>query len=103
MRYTFTAFNLLHCKRLNAVYVYRYVYEDINQWMETNERCITPFDIKRGVVRGYVHSSTVRYTYTAFNLLHRKRLNAVYVYRYVYEDIYQWMETNERCITPYDT
>ena len=33
------------CKRLNNVDQYRYVYEDIYQWMETNERCITPYDI----------------------------------------------------------
>ena len=33
------------CERLNGVDVFRYVYENIYQWMETNERCITPYDI----------------------------------------------------------
>ena len=33
------------CKRLNNVDKYRYVYEDIHQWMETNERCITTYNI----------------------------------------------------------
>ena len=75
------------CERLNAVDEYRYVYEDITQWKEANQRCITPYGILR-VVKESLFAVC-------------KGLNSVNEYSYVYEDISQWKEANQRCITLY--
>ena len=58
----------------------------INGWRPTSDASLHMI-FRELLEEAIVHSNTVRYTYTAFNLLHCKRLNAVYVYRCVYEDI----------------